>query len=81
MHIAESRADIVKFIHDIYEIYQDRSNNDAYNLVEDVSVAGLNNNLVYYTDGVRETFQLKPYISPKAEELVQFINKCKEKQR
>lgn len=50
------------------------SNNDADNLVEGVSVASLNNNLVYYTDGVRDTFQLKPYISPKAEELLQFFN-------
>lgn len=49
------------------------SNNDADNLVENVSVAGLNSNLVYYTDGVRETFQLKPYISPSAEELDQFL--------
>lgn len=50
------------------------SNNDADNLVEGVSVASLNNNLVYYTDGVRDTFQLKPYISPKTEELLQFFN-------
>ena len=50
------------------------SNNDADNLVDGVSVASLNNNLVYYTDGVRDTFQLKPYISPKAEELLQFFN-------
>ena len=50
------------------------SNNDADNLVEGVSVASLNNNLVYNTDGVRDTFQLKPYISPKAEELLQFFN-------
>lgn len=50
------------------------SNNDADNLVEGVSVASLNNNLVYYTDGVRDTFQLKPYISPKAEEVLQFFN-------
>lgn len=40
------------------------SNNDADNLIDGVSVASLNNNLVYYTDGVRDTFQLKPYISP-----------------
>lgn len=50
------------------------SNSDADNLVEGVSVASLNNHLVYYTDGVRDTFQLKPYISPKAEELLQFFN-------
>jgi len=40
------------------------SNTDADNLVEGVSVASLNSNIVYYTDGVRETFQLKPYIAP-----------------
>lgn len=50
------------------------SNNDADNLVDGVSVTSLNNNLVYYTDSVRETFQLKPYISPKVEELLQFFN-------
>ena len=49
------------------------NDNDAYNLVDGVSVANLNNNLVYYTDGVRDVFQLKPYISPKAEALKQFL--------
>ena len=46
--------------------------NDADNLIENVSLAGLRDNTVYYTDGVRNTFQLKPYIAPDAEELRQF---------
>ena len=50
------------------------NNNDADNLVDGVSVASLNSNLVYYTDGVKETFQLKPYIVPAAEELALFLN-------
>ncbi|MCM1006377.1 MAG: hypothetical protein NC485_00320 [Ruminococcus flavefaciens] len=45
------------------------NSNDADNLVDNVSVTGLKDNTVYYTDGVKNTFQLKPYISPKAHEL------------
>ena len=55
------------------------SNNDADNLVDGVSVASLNSNLVYYTDGVRDTFQLKPYISPTPEELSQFLERLQSK--
>ncbi len=53
------------------------SDNDAVNLVEGVSVSGLASNLVYYTDGIRDTFQLKPYIAPKAEELKEFWKEIK----
>lgn len=43
--------------------------NDADNLIENVSVAGLRDNTVYYTDGVKNTFQMKPYITPAASEI------------
>lgn len=43
--------------------------NDADNLIENVSVAGLRDNTVYFTDSVKNTFQMKPYITPKASEL------------
>lgn len=48
--------------------------NDADNLIENVSVAGLRDNTVYYTDGVKNTFQLKPYITPDSQELEQLFN-------
>ena len=43
--------------------------NDAENLVENVSVAGLRDNTVYFTDGVKNTFQMKPFITPSVNEL------------
>ena len=43
--------------------------NDAESLIENVSVAGLRDNTVYFTDGVKNTFQMKPYITPSASEL------------
>ena len=43
--------------------------NDADNLIENVSVTGLRDNTVYFTDGVKNTFQMKPYISPSPNEL------------
>lgn len=49
------------------------SDNDADNLVENVSVAGLRDNTVYFTDGVKDTFQLKPYVAPSANELSTFL--------
>lgn len=50
------------------------SNNDADNLIDGVSVASLNSNLVYYTDSVRDTFQVKPYISPSPESLAAYFD-------
>ena len=38
--------------------------NDADNLIENVSVSGLRDNTVYFTDGVKNTFQMKPYVLP-----------------
>ena len=43
--------------------------NDADNLIENVNVSGLRDNTVYFTDGVKNTFQLKPYINPSQSEL------------
>ena len=43
--------------------------NDADNLIENVSVAGLRDDTAYFTDGVKNTFQMKPYITPNAAEI------------
>ena len=50
------------------------NDNDADNLVENVSVTGLRDNTVYFTDGVKDTYQMKPYIAPTAGELDQFLS-------
>jgi hypothetical protein len=47
--------------------------NDADSLVENVSVTSLRDNTVYFTDGVKNTFQMKPYVSPKEDELQSFF--------
>lgn len=47
--------------------------NDAENLIENVSVSGLRSNTVYYTDGIKNTFQLKPYVTPSPQTLINFI--------
>lgn len=49
------------------------SDNDADNLVENVSVAGLRENTVYFTDGVKDTYQMKPYVAPTPSELDSFL--------
>ncbi len=49
------------------------NNADADTLVENVSIAGMRDNTVYYTDGVRNTFQMKPYILPSSGELKEFM--------
>jgi len=49
------------------------NNNDADNLIENVSVSGLRDNTVYYTDGVRDTFQLKPFRAPSVHEVDAFL--------
>ena len=48
--------------------------NDADNLIENVSVSGLRDNTVYFTDGVKNTFQMKPYITPSESSLKQLFN-------
>lgn len=50
------------------------SDNDADNLVENVSVASLRDNTVYFTDGIKDTYQLKPYVAPTPEELDSFLS-------
>lgn len=50
------------------------NDNDADNLVENVSVTGLRDNTVYFTDGVKDTYQMKPYIAPTAHELDTFLS-------
>ena len=47
--------------------------NDADNLIENVSVTGLRDNTVYFTDSVKNTFQMKPYVAPTANELRDFL--------
>jgi hypothetical protein len=49
------------------------SGNDADNLIDGVSVSGLRDNTVYYTDGVKTAFQFKPYVMPDVSELNGFI--------
>lgn len=49
------------------------NNNEADNLIDGVSVSNLRDNTVYYTDGVKNTFQLKPYVMPDVIELKKFI--------
>lgn len=51
--------------------------NDADNLIENVSVSGLRENTVYFTDGVKNTFQMKPYVTPDMGELRNFLEEIK----
>lgn len=51
------------------------NDSDAESLIEGVSVTSLRDNTVYYTDSVRNTFQLKPYVFPGIEELETFTEK------
>jgi DNA segregation ATPase FtsK/SpoIIIE and related proteins len=46
---------------------------DADYLIDNVSVANLKDNIVYFTDGIKNTFQLKPYIMPSSVELEAFL--------
>ncbi len=50
-------------------------NNDADNLIENVSVSGLRDNTVYFTDGVKNTFQMKPYVLPTNKQLEEYFNR------
>lgn len=49
------------------------NDSDAESLIEGVSVTSLRDNTVYYTDSVKNTFQLKPYVFPNIEELEVFV--------
>ena len=46
---------------------------DADYLIDNVSVSNLKDNIVYFTDGIKSTFQLKPYIMPSVDELDTFV--------
>ena len=50
------------------------NDSEADNLIDNVSVSSLRENTVYYTDGIKNTFQLKPYIMPSGIELKTFIS-------
>lgn len=47
---------------------------DAENLIENITVSGLRENTVYFTDSVKNTFQLKPYTTPSPAELKRFLS-------
>jgi len=49
------------------------SNNDADNIIDGVTVSGLRDNTVYFTDGIKSTFQYKPYIVPNSTKLKEFV--------
>ena len=48
---------------------------DAEALISEVTVSGLADNTVYFTDGFQQKFQLKPFVAPTAEELKVFLEK------
>lgn len=50
------------------------SNNDADNLIDGIAVSGLRDNTVYFTDGIKATFQYKPYVMPNVAELKNFLD-------
>ena len=49
------------------------NNNDADNLIDSVAVSNLRDNTVYFTDGIKNTFQMKPYVMPSVIELERFV--------
>lgn len=51
------------------------NDSDADNLIDGVSVSKLNDNTVYFTDSVKNTFQFKPYIIKDAEDLKECYNR------
>ena len=52
------------------------SDEDANFLISDVQTSSMPENVAYFYDGVNHKFQFKPYVSPSAEELEQFLNGC-----
>ncbi len=52
------------------------SNQDADNLIDGISVSGLDKTTVCYTNGVNRTFQLKPYVAPNNNELKAFMDQA-----
>lgn len=50
------------------------NDNDADSLIEGITVSALRDNTVYYTDSVKDTYQMKPYVFPKADEMGIYLN-------
>ena len=50
------------------------NDNDSESLIENISVASLRDNTVYYSDSIKSTFQLKPYTFPSADNLHKFLD-------
>ena len=46
---------------------------DADNLIDGVSVSQLKDNTVCFTDGVKNTFQFKPWVIKSADEIKAFL--------
>jgi hypothetical protein len=46
---------------------------DSDSLIDGVSVSNLRDNTVYYTNGVRDTFQYKPFVLPNANDLNEYL--------
>ncbi len=51
------------------------NNDDANYLIDGISLSSLPDNIIYYTDSVQNTCQIKPFKFPDAEQLNVFINK------
>ena len=49
------------------------SDNDADTLIDGVSVSQMKDNTVYFTDGVKNTFQFKPFLVRSADEIRMFL--------
>lgn len=47
---------------------------DAGRLIEEIKVTSLRDNTVYYSDSIRNMYQVKPYVFPNAEELEQYLD-------
>lgn len=47
---------------------------DAQALIPDASLGKMTDNTVYYTDGLQQKFQLKPFVSPDADELRELLH-------
>jgi hypothetical protein len=48
---------------------------EADNLINNITVSGLGNNTVYFSDGIKNTFQMKPFVMPSPDELNHFLEK------
>lgn len=49
-------------------------NTAADNLIPDISVEGMSENIVVYTDGIKRKYQMKPFMPPDEEELIHYLN-------